>query len=234
MKKAVLFALAVSVMMFALPSVASAKLKTWDLTYPGHTTGKSITFNVDGTTATTLKTHADTIECTDVSGTGKYTTTTTGTLNLTFHGCADKATGVSCKSGATNGTIDTTELAFHNVYVDHNGTTGAAVLITPNPTTGVFAHFGCTFFGIGAHITVNGTGVIGTVESCKAGTSFGINFQEAAAGTQTHVTAEVENTSPVPTYDLTSIKNGGAAVTASQTGTGDVIFPESVTPDCTT
>ena len=217
---------AASVMMFALPAAASAE--SWDIDWADHS--KALPFSVDGTGTPKLKTHTgDSVECADVGGNGEYTTTTTGKITLTFTGCKDEATGVSCTSGAGAGTITTTALTFHNIYVTHNKTTGAAVLITPNePSPGVkhFASFGCTLFGFGAHIKVAGTGVIGTVEQCGIGTSFGINFQASAPGTQTHTTYTGN------TYDLTSSRNGAAAVTASQEGTGDINFTESVNATC--
>jgi hypothetical protein len=224
MKKAMMLALAAaSVMMFALPAAASAE--GWDIHWADHT--KRLPFTVTGA-APKLKTHTgDVVKCEIVGGNGEYKTTTTGTITLTFHGCEDEGTGVKCNStGQPSGTITTTTLEFHNVYTTHSGKKGPAILITPN--AGHFASFGCTVFGFGAHVKVGGTGVIGTVESCKAGKSFGVNFQAAAAGTQTHTTL----TNTPGTWGLTSSRNGAAPVGASQEGKGTVNFLQTVTPTC--
>jgi hypothetical protein len=231
MKKAFILALAAaSVMMFALPAVSSAK--SWVMDWDNH--AQPLTFTVGTVTAPKLKTHTgDVVECTTVTGTGAYTTTTTGNLQLTFHGCKDEGTGVTCTTtGQPAGTIQTTNLTFHNVYSNHGGKEGPAVLITPN--AGHFASFGCTVFGFGVHVKVGGTGIIGTVEQCGTGNAaapnraFGLLFTAAAPGTQTHTT-----TVNTGSYDLNSSRNGAAPVTASQEGTGNVLIPEVRKPNAT-
>jgi hypothetical protein len=226
MKKALMLALAAaSVMMFALPAVASAE--SWNIDWNNGDHKKALPFTVAGSEPK-LKTHTgDVVECSSVGGSGSYSTTTTGSIHLSFTGCRDAGTGVTCtSSGSASGTITTTALTFHNIYVTHAGTKGAAVLITPN--AGHFATFDCKIFGFGPTVKVGGTGVIGTVESCEPGKSFGINFQESAPGTQTHTTP----TNTLGHYDLTSSRDGAAPVTASQVGTGTVSFTQTVTPTC--
>lgn len=206
MKKALLLSLAAaSVMLFALPAVASAK--SWEI-------DNATTFEVTGHTTTTLTTHSgDEIKCSTASGTGAYTTKTTGNVQLTFHGCSEPTFGVSCTTaGQSTGTIKTTALTFHNIYATHGGKEIPSVLITPN--AGHFASFGCTFFGIGAHVVVSGTGVIGEVETCGKLKESHLNFVSAGPGTQTLTTWTGT------TYDLKSSRNGAAAVTASRTVQG--------------
>lgn len=235
MKKPLMLALAAaSVMMLALPAVASATLKTWNMDWRSGDHTSPLTFTIQGTTVPRLKIHTgDFVECSTVSGSGAYTTTMAGVIKLVFTGCGIPDIGLSCKSGGTNGVIETTVLTFHNIYSNLNGKEGPAVLITPNGTH--FASFACTLFGFGAHVKVAGTGVIGTVENCGTGTvsgtnkSFGINFQAAAAGTQTHTTA----VGTPGTWDLTWSRNGAAPVTASLEGTDDLVIAAADQPNAT-
>jgi len=229
MKKAILLALAAaSVMMFALPVAASAN--TWDMDWGNH--AEPLPFTINQETTTNLTTKGSTVTCTKVTGSGSYTTTTTGSVQLTFHGC--KSSGVNCTtSGQSAGTIKTTVLPFHNVYAEHptpeNNNTVPGILITPGEGNH-FASFGCTFFGIGAHVVVtggggNGGGVIGEVEKCGKLTESFLKFEKDAEGNQT--LRKWTNKE----YDLAADVNG-AEETAVQEGTGAIKFPEEVEATC--
>jgi hypothetical protein len=201
MKKLILLALAAaSVAAFALPATAMAVEED----VPLH--AKEVTLNVPQTIdglAATLRGAFGSVKCTASSGTATFITTTTGTLTQTFTGCT--AFGVPCQSGATSGVIETTLLDFHLLTVEDSfvaGSKGPGVLVTPNTTTGVFAHFECPPFG---KFTVEGKGLIGTITKPACGaksTEATIQFspKEAGSTVQTHKTVVGTTTE----YNLTT------------------------------
>ncbi len=219
-KKLMLLALAaVSAVLFALPAVASAE--TWHIT-------KAEKFTAHGGHAilTVDEPEATEITCTSNTAAGEYENTTTGkNLVLTFHGCEVAKSGgfLPCTTpGLNTGTIRTTALTFHNILVEKGI---PAILITPN--NGHFATFNCPF----THVEVRGNGIIGEVEkNCgESSKEAGLNFTSVATGTQTWRQITTAGTA----FDLTSSKNGGAPVTASEDATGKVTFGSSQTITCT-
>jgi hypothetical protein len=216
MKKIMLLALAaVSAVLFVVPASASAGV--WDIEpanglYP-------LTFNIHGGTAELKTTGGTSVHCTSVSGTGSYADKTTGTINLTFHGC--KAFGFNCNStGAPAGTIVTTALPFHNVHLEPNKTK-PGILITPNGTH--FASFTCFIVGV----TVSGNGVLGEVTSPACGATSNtavVKFASTAPGVQLWKQVTTAGT----VYNL---KKGEE--NASQDATGTITFPQNAKLNCT-
>jgi hypothetical protein len=213
--KTILLALAaVSAALFALPAVASAT--PWHLENP--TGGFPATGTIAGVGGSSLSTaNGETISCTSSSGHVVYENSTTGTLNLKFHGCKGPL-GVTCTtSGQPSGTIVTTALPIHNVMLP-SGQPG--ILVTPNAATNNFAHFSCLFVSV----TVTGNGVLGKITSpaCDTkSTSATVDFNATAHGVQelTQYTGT--------TYNL---KRGEAI--AAQDAHATVTLPEA-TLNCT-
>jgi hypothetical protein len=106
------------------------------------------------------------------SGSGNFENTTTGTLDLTFHG---GSFGTS-----TCGTMSTTALSFHLVMLETNK---PGVLLTPGPS-GHFATLSC--FGL----VIKGNGLLGTITLPKCGAdSNTITVQfTGSEGVQDHLT----------------------------------------------
>jgi hypothetical protein len=125
------------------------------------------------------------IECTSVVGSGQYETETTGRIQLAFKGCVILG-GLSCSTlGQPSGTITTTEMTFHNVYVEPNKMT-PAILVTPNE--GHFASYAC-----GGAVVLSGSGLIGDLASppCgQAGKTATALFEASAPGTQRFMQVE--------------------------------------------
>jgi hypothetical protein len=211
-KKIMLLAVAaVSAVVLALPAMASAML-------PLHT-AKIQKSTVSGGAATLSKTGGTTVTCEKTTGTSTATTTTTGNLTLLFHGC--KSSGITCTSpGQTAGTIETTALTYHLLTLTNKE---PGILVTPNGSTGVFAHFSCSFLSF----TVEGNGVLGTITSPKCGVASStatMSFKALGVGVQQHTTVEGTATK----YQLTS---GGQ--NAAQEVTTTVTSPEADTLTCT-
>jgi hypothetical protein len=193
-KMMVLAFLVVSAALFALPAVAAATT--------AHLSATSI-FTVSKGAVETVEfetTEGERLQCHGgVSGSGKFETTTTGTLNLTFHGCTTSTIfgSLTCTSaGQASGTIVTTTLPFHLISkVNGSGTPG--VLITP----GTGEHFATFICGGIAERKVTGNGVIGTITSPACGvasTTATLKFEQATTGVQKH------NTHTGVTYGLKS------------------------------
>ena len=227
--KTMLLALVVvSGLLYALPSMASAA--GWDID-PAPTEKSPLTFTSSGAKAS-LVTAGGNFSCTASSGTGKYTSQTTGNITITFTGCATTFFGfpITCtSSGQSSGTIKTTEnLVFHNIMIESTaqvagGTPG--ILVTPN--SGHFATFVCA----GNTVVVGGTGVIGDISSPKCGetsTTSTLKFEASGVGVQKYTQEETTGTK----YDQTSSKNGGAPETASQEAEGKVTFNQAATITC--
>jgi len=212
-KKIMLLALAaVSAMLFAIPSMASAAEED----IPLHT-GKLQTGTVTGGAFTFSKTGGTTQTCEKTTGTTTPTSTTTGTLVLLFHGC--KSSGISCNSaGQPAGTIETTVLTYHLLTLTNKK---PGILLTPNAATGTFAHYNCSFLSF----TFEGNGVLGTITSPECGKSSSsatMSFVATANGVQQHTT--VEGTKTI--YPLTS---GGQNAAQQVTTTTTTTEPDTLT-----
>jgi hypothetical protein len=237
--KMILLALAaVSAVMFAVPAVAAAG--EWEIDPASGKFPQSFTAaNIGNTTLTQDPLNAEdkpaTVTCTGSSGSGKYTTKTTGEIELTFTGCKESQFGSSCTSaGQATGTITTTNMTFHNIMIDSTaqrpatektkaGTAG--ILITSN--AGHFATFNCALF---FKIEVTGSGVIGDISAPECGgtsKTSTLKFESTAEGTQKYMQITTEGTK----FDLTSTQ-GGTARTASQDGEGTVTYNENMTMTC--
>jgi hypothetical protein len=210
-KKMMLLAISVvSAAFFVMPAVASAT--------SAHISSAAGTFTIAPNGATELETTGgEKVTCTGgVKGSGTFENTTTGNLNLTFHGCS--SSGFSCNStGQPAGTIATTALPFHLITIAA-GSPG--VLITP-AAGNHFASFNCFI----VPKTVNGNGVIGTITSPKCGTASttaALSFEQGATGLQKHTTHTGVN------YHLES---GGQK--AAQISKATLTFPGSRTLTCT-
>jgi hypothetical protein len=218
---------AVTAAILVVPSMASAA--GWDID-PTPTEAKPLTFTTSGGEA--KLTSAQTVTCAANTGSGKYTTATTGKVSLKFTGCKGPFFTTCTTAGQASGTIVTTELEFHNIMIENTvqlvgGTPG--ILITPNG--GHFASFTCSVIGININIAVSGNGIIGDISSPKcAGSSktATLNFESSATGVQKFMQEETAGTK----YDLTSSENGGAPATASEDATGTITFGETATITC--
>lgn len=127
----------------------------------------ALTFTMSGGFSELQAVNEPEIRCSAVSGSGKYNTSTTGELSLTFHGCTTSFFGfpVSCNTGgAESGVVVTNSSVFHNTYVTDAKTT-PGILVTP-PVSGVFATIICGTF---ATIEIRGNGFLGRLEAPKCG-----------------------------------------------------------------
>jgi len=221
--KIMLLALGLLALVFAaMPAMASAG--AWELdskSLPLH-------FTTSGGHSELRASGEPTITCTSNHGTGKYTTKTTGDIELTFEGCTGNLGFLhpEChSSGQANGVITTAESEFHNIYLTDAKTT-PGVLVTP-PSSGVFATIVCAGFSV---IQVKGNGVIGHLESpkCGASSTSGILNFTATGSAQTYKQSTATGTS----YNLTSTTEGGSPVEASEVAKGTASYEESVTVTC--
>jgi hypothetical protein len=217
---------ALSVLAFtALPSAASAG-------EPALKCEKSpCTYSVTGGESRFSATNGDTVWCSSVSGNGEMTglvnsETTTGKVQLLFHGCKEQATifHFACtSSGQPSGTVTTNQMVTHNVYV--NAAKKQGVLLTGSNTT-----FTCAGGFASTTVTGNAMGELET--ACgTTGKTLALNFTAASHGQQTWK----QITGAGTVYDLEAATNhssGGTYATAAQTGTGTLTFPGNVTPTC--
>jgi hypothetical protein len=169
-KKMIVLALSVvSAAMFALPAAASANFL--------HISNGTETFTIKGGTGTVSTASGTTIHCAEVTGSGKYETTTTGTLQITLgptctttlfgvtDHCQSEAQGAPHNFATETGIIRSTTLPFHLV-TDENKV--PALLLTPN-ASGAFAHIECeTTFG-NISFTITGNGVLGKIKTPACG-----------------------------------------------------------------
>ncbi|HKO37919.1 MAG TPA: hypothetical protein VJU14_06090 [Solirubrobacterales bacterium] len=218
-KKMMLLALSVvSAAMLAMPALASA--------LPAHIDATS-TFSVSGGVSVLQEKEGSASNGTGIGGSGAFTNTTTGTLNLTFTGVTAGPTpsGINCGSTAQGHTeasrvVTTTPLEFHLIMI---ATNRPGILITPNAATGVFAHFRCFL----VEKTVTGTGIIGEIIAPACGVkskTATVKFR-GAGGTQELLTYTNK------TYDL----HTNSAPTASMDIPGNVTitFPNERSITCT-
>jgi hypothetical protein len=224
-KKSMLLALAaVGAAMCTLPAMASAA--TWDLN-PAPAGSFTLT---SSTSPVFSNTNNELIECTSTTGSGTYTTASSGTLKLVFHGCKTPSFfNAACSSGATSGTIETTaELPFSNVYLDA-AHTKLGVTIKGKGEEEHFTSFTCAGF-----VSFKKTGtVLGEVEkTCgsAATTQFPLNFTKTSNGHQTW--KQVEGAGPIEDLTVDNRLNSTSS-TAAIMSTGFVNFPTSKTIQCT-
>jgi hypothetical protein len=227
--KIMLLALAaVSVVMFALPAIASAGSP--EVSCGGAVCGK---FTSHGLHSELTAVGEPEITCTSNSGAGEFTTKTTGTIALTFHGCQTQFFGfpVTCTSsspaGGSPGTIKTTSSVFHTTYVTDAKTT-PGILVTP----GTNEHFSTIVCGGFATITVKGNGVIGhlVAPSCNAVATknFTLNFGVDASGTQQY--KQVTGTGTA--YDLKGVTGNGTTTTSAMKAHGTVTLGTAGIVNC--
>jgi hypothetical protein len=215
------FALAIA----ALPAMASAGEPVID-----PAAGKfPLSFTTHGGHSELRAANEPEITCTSNSGSGKYTSGTTGEFSLTFSGCTTSFFGfpVSCNSASqATGVIKTNSSTFHTAYLTDAKTT-PGVLVTP-PTGGVFTTIICGSF---ANIEDKGNGILGHLTSPKCGeksTTGKLSFT-ATGSSQTYKQVTATGTS----YSLSSkTESNSTEVAAGEQAEGTVTFAEAVTLTC--
>jgi hypothetical protein len=199
-RKLMLLALAsVSATLFAFPPVAAAESSHIS------SVGK-FTIASEAGTAAAITEHNSSSKwiCTSVTGSGEFTTTTTGKLTLSFHGCGENVFGTACTGEVPvhepAGTITTTVLEFHLIEVENN-TPG--ILITPN--NGHFATYTCANGLITKKL--GGNGLIGHLASICGGapsTTHTAKFETTNESTPGHTQKWTQITTAGTKYDLTA------------------------------
>jgi hypothetical protein len=212
----------------ALPAVASAGEP--EVTCGGAVCGA---FTTHGGQATLATTSGTSVICTSNTGSGKYTTKTTGELNLTFSGCKDEVFGAACTTpGQASGFIKTGISVFHNIMIDSTAQappSGTAGVLITNPVGGVpYTTFNCLGF---LHIEVSGN-IIGHLESPACGSSSKehklVFANNGTLGHQKYMQVTTTGT----LFDLTSKVNGGAPSTSSMDATGITTFASAALVTC--
>ena len=210
-KRIILLALAaVSAAALVLPAMAMALTEEEEKAVhvvPAPTGTKTI----DGEGTPTLTGNFGSVVCKGSSGKATFENSTTGTFEQTFTGCT-LGTSKCTTEGQAEEVITTTELPFHLLTVEDTTTHafGPGILVTPNPTTGVFAHFVCGFL----KFTVEGNGLVGTITNPKCSETSDqatIEFSSSSTGVQTHKTV-------VGTTTEYSLTNQGLAVSEDAAG----------------
>jgi len=183
----------------ALPAVASAG--TPQIHCPNGAPSCNINFAATHTELQMTNTFAP-ITCTSISGSGRLDTTS-GSLQLLFHGCKDTIFGIEC------GTTTTTSLPFDLRYLTV-GKTVPGFLLTPNPTGS-----GTHFMNLGCAGIITGNGVMGRLSAgCTSPqTSLGLVFEIGSNGHQTH--KQITGTGAI--YDLTAESIAGPTTFAINT-----------------
>ncbi|HKO37915.1 MAG TPA: hypothetical protein VJU14_06070 [Solirubrobacterales bacterium] len=216
MKKKMLFALsAVSAAMLAMPALASA--------LPAHLDATS-TFTISSGTFVIQEKEGSTMHATGFSGSGAFTNTTTGTLNMTYTGVTINGS-IGCGSTAqghseASKTVTMTPLEFHLIMI---ATDRPGILITPNAATGAFLHYRCFL----VEKTVTGAGIIGEIISpaCGVASKTAILKIRGTDGTQEILTYTDK------TYDLHT--NSGATAALNVPSNWTFSFPAARTITCT-
>lgn len=206
----------------ALPSVASAGEFLADCS-----SGATCSANVSGLNPELeddSASNAGRVGCTSVGGTAVQThNSSTGSVELIFHGCKEKAFGSNCQSvGQPAGTIKTNQLVSHLVYLEHDKSVKGVLL------TGVNVTFTC--FGGLVQKTVTGN-IIGQIENPECGkfkASHSIVF-EKTAGVQKWQKVTTTGTA----FDLTSGSHSSDGTTSGQSGTGTLTYTEGKTVNLT-
>lgn len=202
---------ALATAIFILPSSASAT--PWHISTTGPFT---IASNGSARISFTSSLY---VECTSITGSGNYETTTTGKLQLSFNGCRFPF-GSPCP-------YSTTELPFHNVMLASGQ---AGLLITPSSVTnsptfgqGHVANFPC----VGISISGNGLLVRLPSPACGEATStMTLSFASKEWGHQ------VDSTYTGTVYSFQG-NFGGSHVGTAIDATTTISFPEAKTKTCT-
>lgn len=205
----------VSLALAAIPAVASAGEFAADCK-----SGKNCTANVTGGAVELENANKEKISCTSVTGgVAVKTGTSTGEVQLLFHGCRETVTffKFTCSNVKEKpGTITTNVMPSHNIWIDDTKKTPGVLL------TGVNVTYECA----GAFDqTVTGE-VIGHIENPECGkykTHHTITFEKHATinGTQKYATV----TNAAPYRDLTSNNDaGGAYFTTALIGTQHLTY----------
>jgi len=170
-------------------------------------TGASFFTEGGGATFKTLG--VEEFPCQTSSGTGEYTSPTTGVITLTLRQCANRS-GVSCTSpGQAKGTIAMATVPFQLVYLDA-AKTKFGILMTP-PASGVFASFNCSVF---LNCVWKGNGLMGQITNPPLNVKSNqltLSFAESAPYTQQF--RQIEGTGTI--YQLTESVNNGSATAMS-------------------
>ncbi|MGN6258083.1 MAG: hypothetical protein ACTHN3_10095 [Solirubrobacterales bacterium] len=223
-KKLMLLAVtAVAVLAFAaMPAIASAAptidfSKATPIPFTG-TSGISIPRNSG---------FAQEIECTSDTSKGEWTSSATGTLEITFKGCKNVATGLVCTSaGKASGEITAETLAFHLAYI--KGFTKTVGILLTIPVSGKFTEYSC---GSLFKVAFAGNGLIMHLTNPHCGETSGkATFSATATGAvQTYQEVEGNTTK----YHLTSSLNGGTYSEASWETTEETELSGGVTETLT-
>ena len=200
------------------------------------------TYTVEGGETRFSELAGGTVWCTKVEGSGAITQSateptkaakesTTGTVELTFSGCAEQATifHFACTGpGQASGVVKTGSLVTHNIYV--NDAKKQGVLLTNISTT-----FTCAGGFARSTVTGNVIGELHETECGKATKTIKQNFTATKHGDQTWK----QITGTGTTFDLQTATNHNTTPTAtsgyetaSQVGTGTLTFNQNVTPTC--
>lgn len=223
-----LIALLPSALGTILPTVAMAGAPEVDS--KALNAGGSLAFTISGGRKEFLAAGEPIITCTTTTGSGKFSSKTTGELELTFGGCASPSFGfpVEChSSGQANGVVTTGTSTFHNIYLTDAKTT-PGILITP-PSGGTFFTMICGGF---LTFEVKGSGIIGHLSAPKCGgstTTYSVSF--AAAGS-VQAYKSPTGTTGNGVFNLTTSTAGGNAVETAEVAERSLTFPESTTLTC--
>jgi hypothetical protein len=233
-KKIMVLALATAcAALFALPAAASAQTAHLSAT---------TSFSVTGNGGSLTSTEGGTVNCSSTTGSGTFSTTTSGHVSLLFHGCSVSiGFSIPCTSPShPSGTI-TAANSFNLIMVSAGTSTGkAGILLTPTGTSVLTpsnpsqpSHASKKFvteFSCGGiqSIKVYGNGVIGTIhQACSTSAStFGLVFESSSPGHQKHMTWTGT------TYDLIS-NITDQHPTASLDGTATIHLPAARQLHCT-
>jgi hypothetical protein len=168
------------------------------------------------------------IECSSLTGSGQYSSATTGVLTFTLHGCVDLPSKVSCATaGQPAGTIAMNTMPFHNPYLEPSKTT-PGMLLTPN--IGGFAVFKCG----STTFEVEGNGLIGDLTSPKCGgtsTTATVDWESSSEATQKWMT--ITKDPKLGVWDAKMRINGGSSFTASLDTDATLTYAENTTVSCT-
>jgi len=156
----------------ALPALASAG------EYEAHCVGAhECVGEITGGALSLVSDNGDTITCSAVGGTTRFTTTTTtGTDNLHLSGCREHVTFFTfqCNSaGAAAGTISVSNLTYHLISLEHGGTTPGIKF------TNISVTYECTGF---SKKTMTGS-LVGHLESASCNTetkTHSVTFEQGA------------------------------------------------------
>lgn len=174
----------VAVFLLGAVAAAGASASTPEFKAEGEVAG--ITFTGSGGAGYLItKDGAHKVECSSNEHSGgkiKDANETEGTV-VTFKGCKDAASGVSCNSaGKAAGTIVTTTVNGELVYWGPEKNKAGIWLKPASGST--FATFSCVFFGSGTEITVTGgvVGQIGTINKSVTNNTLSFQVVEPKAG----------------------------------------------------